>query len=191
MAGSFDEAEFRSRSDANRTMAVPFAGTCYRSVRPKFASAAKFLSPDGSVFTGGRYNHRGTLALLYLSCDTHTCVEEVTKSFSRSGLVAAQSLPRMIIAVDVHLSRVLDLTSALTRRTIGVTKALLTETDWEHEQEVLKREAATQVIGRVARDLGFEAILAPSAVFTGTNLNIFTDRLDASSRLELINPDQL
>jgi RES domain-containing protein len=72
-------------------------------------------------------------------------------------------LPRTIIGIKIKLSRVLDLTNSAVRKRLGIEKKLLIQMGWEYEQEVLNQEAVTQVIGRLARDVGFEGILVPSA----------------------------
>jgi hypothetical protein len=54
------------------------------------------------------------------------------------------------------------------------------------------QEALTQALGRLARDLGFAALLAPSAARPGgTNVVIYPDRIAAGGRLAIVNPDRL
>jgi hypothetical protein len=59
--------------------------------------------------------------------------------------------------------------------------------NWARTQRIDNREAFTQQIGRLARETGFEAILVPSAVTRGKNLDIFPDRLLPGSSLKIIN----
>jgi len=58
-------------------------------------------------------------------------------------------------------------------------------------QNVDTSEAFTQQLGRLARDAGFEAILVPSAVTRGKNLDVFPDRLLPGSSLKIINRSRL
>lgn len=106
---------------------VPFSGTCFRSVSQRFATRQQVLSAKGSLMVGGRFNFIGKFEVLYLSCDSHTCLEETTKSIQRPASEVAQVLPRTIIGIQVKLSRVLDLTDANVRRSLGITKQVLTE----------------------------------------------------------------
>lgn len=167
--------------------AAPFSGVCFRNVSQQFANAQDILSAQGSLHAGGRFNFINTFAVLYLSCDLHTCVEETTKSARLPEMEVANVLPRTLIGIEVMLSRVLDLTAFYTRWRLGITKKDLTARDWEKNQNIDKQEAFTQQIGRLARDSGFEAILVPSAVTRGKNLDIFPDRLLPSSSLKIVN----
>jgi RES domain-containing protein len=172
--------------------AVPYEGTdqpqgiCFRSVKQKFANLQDILSAQGSLFTGGRYNFVGDFGVLYLACDPHTCLEEVTRAATAGGFRAAENFPRTFIGIRVRLSRVLDLTSPRMRRRLGVSKQLLVATNWERIQDE-GEEATTQAIGRLARSAGFEAILTPSAAWAGNNLNIFLDKVLSTSKLSLVN----
>ncbi|HSE83649.1 MAG TPA: RES domain-containing protein, partial [Thermodesulfobacteriota bacterium] len=98
---------------------------------------------------------------------------------------------RTVIGVKVRLSKVLDLTSTKVRRKIGISKSVLTETDWEWIQNIDKKEALTQSIGRFIEEAGFEAILVPSAVCKGRNLDVFPDNLLPSSEISIVNLDKL
>jgi RES domain-containing protein len=140
---------------------------------------------------GGRFNFIGTFEVLYLSCDPHTCLEETTKSIQRPAHEVAQALPRTLVGIEVRLSRVLDLTDASVRRRLGIRKKDLTAPNWEKSQNVHKQEALTQQIGRLAREVGFEAILVPSSMTRGKNLDIFPDRLLTRSRLRVVNRQNL
>jgi RES domain-containing protein len=167
--------------------AAPFSGVCFRNVSQEFANVQDILSAQGSLRAGGRFNFINTFEVLYLSCNLHTCVEETTKSARLPEMEVANVLPRTLIGIEVMLNRVLDLTAFYTRWRLGITKKDLTAQDWEKIQNIDKQEAFTQQIGRLARETGFEAILVPSAVTRGKNLDIFPDRLLPSSSLKIIN----
>jgi RES domain-containing protein len=170
--------------------AVPFEGVCFRSVKQRFANQQDILSAQGSLFTGGRYNLAGAFGILYLACDPHTCLEEVTRTTTAGGFRAAESFPRTFIGIKVRLSKVLDLTNPRMRQRLGISKKLLVTTNWERIQDE-GREANTQALGRLAKAAGFEAILTPSAAWNGNNLNIFPDNVLSSSALSLVNENQL
>jgi RES domain-containing protein len=171
--------------------AIEFSGVCYRSVSQKFATRKSVTSAAGSLITGGRYNLKGAFEVLYLALDVHTCTEEVTRSMQVSEFVVADSLPRTTIAIEVKLSRVLDLTDSRILRELGVSAAVLAGTDWKNIQNNHGREAITQEIGRYAREAGFEALLVPSSVWNGKNLDIFPDKLQPTSNLSSVNIDRL
>ena len=163
-------------------LAVGFAGICYRNVPPFYATPQDVISPVGSVQTGGRYNFKGTFPVLYLSCDPHTCVEETLHSAQNTDIEIAARLPRTIVAIEVRLNRVLDLTDATLRRRLNVTWRELVAPDWEILQNLHGQEAFTQRLGRLAREVGFQALLVPSAAQRGgKNLIVFVDNVPAGA----------
>lgn len=167
--------------------AVPFSDVCFRNGSVKFANSRDILSAQGSFSAGRRFNFKGAFAVLYLACDLHTCLEESTKSLERDGFEVAIILPRVAIGIEVRLSLVLDLTNGTVRRRLGIAKKKLVAPNWMKTQNLDKQEAFTQQIGRLASEAGFEAILVPSAVTRGQNLDIFPDRLLAGSSLKVVN----
>lgn len=170
--------------------ATAFEGICFRSVPQRFANLRDVLSERGSLLFGGRYNYVGLFGALYLSCDIHTCIEEVIRSFDMNELEIAHRLPRTVVAIRVRLNLVLDLINAAIRRRLRLKKADLYE-DWEYSQNVLDSESLTQQIGRYARDAHFEALCAPSCLVEGRNLVVFPDRVASTSMLEIINVESL
>ena len=171
-------------------LAIGFEGACFRAVSQRFASQRDIISSEGSKKYGGRFNFKGTFEVLYLSCDAHTCIEEVTRATEAAKFNVAESLPRTIVGIKLKLSRILDLTNSKVRRAIGIRKSVLIEKDWEQTQGV-NVEAITQSIGRFAKEAGFEAILVPSAVWKGVNLDIFRDNQLPSPQLSVVNLDSL
>lgn len=164
--------------------AIEYDGEVYRSVRLKDANPRNVLSTEGTKKWGGRYNYKDSFDVLYVSCDPHTCLEESTYASMNIGISLAGQLPRTVVPIQVHLSKVMDLTNAETRRRIGIKESILKETDWRAMQEKDKK-AITQKIGEWARDAGFDALLVPSAVYKGNNLAIFMDNVDLSNLIPL------
>jgi RES domain-containing protein len=101
------------------------------------------------------------------------------------------SFPLVLIALDVDLNPVLDLSSGRLRKTLGVSrKRMLAETWWSVQDR--GEEALTQAIGRLARERGVVAMLAPSAAHNAaTNMVIFPDNLHTTDRLVIVNADRL
>lgn len=170
--------------------AIEFEGTCFRVVSQQFANRRGVISSEGSKKYGGRFNFKGTFEVLYLSCDVHTSTEEATRATQAAEFDVAKRLPCTTVGIKVKLSRVLDLTNSKIRDAIDIRKSVLTETDWKQIQE-LNAEAITQSIGRFAKEAGFEAILVPSAIWKGKNLDIFPDNLLPLSQVSVVNLDSL
>lgn len=179
------------RLEQSVSLATSLSGVCYRNVSQPWATQRDILSAAGSFTAGGWYNFVGTFEVLYLACDFYTSWAETLNPTRQMRIEPAYFLPRTIVGVEVSLSAVLDLTSQRVRRRLGLTKAVLTETDWLKIQKEERREAITQTIGRLSRNTGFEALLAPSAVCAGANLCIFPDRLHPTSSLVVIRGEEL
>ena len=169
------------------SLAVSFNRICFRNVQQRYANRHDIRSTVGSYINGGRFNFHGDFGVLYLSCDPHTCIEEVTLSGYRSPTAVARSCPRTLVGLRVELSKVLDLTRGEVRRAIGINKKLLTDTDWRWHQNFLGTKAPTQFIGEYARTARFEAVLVPSARWSGENLDLFCDKLLSSSKVSVVN----
>ena len=168
------------------SLAISFDDICFRNV--KHGDEKYLLDTARSAERGYRFNPPG-VAMLYLSCDHFTCLAESTYLLQEANLsigIVATLFPRDIFALRVKLSSVLDLTNENVRRLIGVNEADLLETDWEAVQAD-GLEAVTQTMGRLAKAAGFEALLVPSARYSGNNLNLFyPDGLLASSSVQII-----
>ena len=102
------------------------------------------------------------------------------------------TMPRVIVALEAELERVLDLRDGEVRRMLVVSeKRMLTER-WREEQ-TKGCEALTQAIGRLAYDLDVQALLVPSAAMKGgSNLIVFPANLHPpKSWLRIVNRDEL
>jgi RES domain-containing protein len=145
----------------------------FRNVGQPYANSHDALSTKGSFEYGGRYNVAKDFGVLYLSCDLHTCVGELERAARREGVEVAEKLPRTVMGIKVKLTKVLDLTDARVLRRLGLSRKILS-TDWVKENNE-GRDAPTQVIGRAAKNIGFEALLVPSESWHGMNLNLLDD----------------
>jgi RES domain-containing protein len=167
---------------------------CFRNVETKYANQYDIRVTYGSWLNGGRYNVGGGLGVLYLSNEPTTSMEETTKFTQNCSLSYHNALkncssvfPLVFVTFDIKLSKVLNLTDKDNLDKLAISEELLTSTDWKIEQ-LRDGEAKTQVIGRLARKVGFEAILSPSACCEkGNNLNIFCENLTRNSKADVIN----
>lgn len=142
--------------------------TYYRIVHAKYAP--EIDETAHTVLHSWRFSPKGEFGVLYLS-STSECAyrENLKKVQGRKG-----DLPPLVTGpFEVHLSRCLDLTNPSCQQTLGVSpEQLLDPTDF----------TLTQSIARQARKLGFEAILAPSAVGADCrSLVVFKDKLNPPS----------
>ncbi|MGI9107375.1 MAG: RES family NAD+ phosphorylase [Pyrinomonadaceae bacterium] len=188
MAGTL-ERKLQRRMPHVLKLAVKFQGVGFRNVGQRFANKRDILSTKGSYSWGGRYNVARDFGALYLSCDLHTCIEELEYAARKDGFTVEEKLPRTMTGIRVELVKVLDLTDSKVRRELGISRKILMETDWVKENSK-GNDAATQIIGRAAKGVGFEALLVPSARWPGKNLNLLDDG-NLLSRVSVINGDTI
>ena len=166
--------------------AEAFSGYCFRCVKPYYSSALDAFSGAGSQKVSGRFHVKGKFVIIYTGTDLKTAQWEYLNTAASVGFDTAHLLPYTAISAEVHLSRVLDLTNPSVRRALSVTLTDLRASVWSGSLQ----ETLTQLVGRLAYQTGFEAILAPSAG-GGKNLNILRQNLQAASFVKIVNENQL
>jgi RES domain-containing protein len=170
----------------------PWTGEFFRSASPRYANKDDIITGAGSKIAGARWNPPGAFRTVYGSLDVETAVAEALAHFRHFGFPPSQAMPRVIVAIEANLQRVLDFTAGTTRRWLGVSARRMLEEPWREKQKK-GHEALTQAIGRLAYEASVEGLLAPSAARkNGTNLIIFPGNLDAQkSWLRVVNWEEL
>jgi RES domain-containing protein len=172
-------------------LATRLTGVIYRVASVRRANPGDLIAGVGSQLTGGRWTPPGAFRAVYGSREEVTALDEARQQDLRLGVPAWMALPLVLTAIEVDLEPVLDLTDGQTRRALRVSRTRLLGEPWWLLQD-RGREALTQALGRLARDHGFAALLAPSAARPrGTNVVIYPDRIGAGGRLAVVNPDRL
>jgi RES domain-containing protein len=172
--------------------ASAWRGELFRSASPRYANKDDILTGAGSKGAGARWNPPGGFRTVYGSFDVETAVGEALAHFRHFGLPVSKAMPRVLVALEAKLQRVLDLTDGTTRRMLGVAARRMLDEPWREEQKK-GREALTQAIGRLAYGASVEGLLVPSAAWRGgVNLVIFPANLDApKSWVRILNTDEL
>jgi len=160
-------AEFQEIMASHPEWLTPWSGTFFRFQTIEFPSAKDVLSGEGAWVRGGRWNQPG-LAAVYGSTTDTTALEEC-KANDRYYGVETKS-PRLLVAIDAQLIRVLDLSSASIRRTLGVTLKELATEDWRKLMQV-GQESSSQALGRAAAAVGASGLLVRSAA-TAQGINV-------------------
>jgi RES domain-containing protein len=127
---------------------------------------------------------------VYGSLDPDTAMAEALAFHRRAGIPIEQAMPRVLVSIQVNVQQILSLADRRVRNVLGISHRRLIEEPWQEEQDN-RREALTQAVGRVARELGLEGLLVPSAQRAGQNLVVFPDQLLPGSSLKIINPGKL
>ena len=99
--------------------------------------------------------------------------------------------PRLLVAIELSLQGVFDLTDVSIRKTLGLTIDGLKEEDWRKTQE-RGAESFTQAIGRAVFTSGGEGLLVPSARVTGgVNVVYLPENHRKSSRVTVLESEKL
>jgi RES domain-containing protein len=169
-----------------------WSGELYRSASPKYANKDDLITGAGSKAAGARWNPPGSFHTVYASLEVETAVAEALQHFRHYGLPVSKAMPRVIVALEAKLERVVDLRDGSVRRVLAVSEKRMLSEPWREKQKK-GREALTQALGRLAFDLDFQALLVPSAARRGgSNLIIFPANLDPPlSWVRIVNRDEL
>ena len=170
-------------------LAGPWAGVVFRSASPAYAATRDLLSGEGVRRHGGRWNPPGSLAAIYASETPETALAEALAQFRRYGIPDRDAMPRVLVALDLRLARVLDMTDGAVRRVLRVSRRRMTAEPWRRLQDS-GREGVTQAIGRIAFEAGLEGMRTPSAALPGgVNFVVFPAALDAGSSVTVAEAD--
>lgn len=179
--------EFRTILAAHPEWLAPWRGHFFRFQTIQFPTARDILSGFGARQRGGRWNPPGLAALCGSTTDT-AALEEAKANDRYYGLET--KTPRLVVAINAEVERMLDLTSPTLRRQLGVTLAELAGEDW---RKLLQsgRESLSQTIGRAAASVGASGILVRSAAVRHARNVIIFPPLDASGHLSIVEDEAL
>lgn len=138
--------------------------TYYRLVIASFAPQIDDIAQ--SILHSWRYNPKGEFGVLYLSASPDCAYREKLKQVHND---AQALMPQVVGNFSVSSAKCLDLTRPSTPKALDVTfSQLMDPSDF----------SVTQSIAREARNLGFEVIIAPSAIGNDCiSLVVFKDKL--------------
>jgi RES domain-containing protein len=132
----------------------------------------RILSTQGNRFYPGRFHLKGETGVLYSSLNERTALAEVRRHVDPASLSEGLVTGK----IRVKLKKVLDFTQeeALTR--LGMKRENLTSPDL----------TLPQAISHMARQLGIQGLIVPSATGEGKNLVIFEDNMAEGCALEVV-----
>ena len=169
----------------------PWKGTIYRVTTLKYADPRTMLYGEGSYRNGGRWNAIGSFRAIYGSTEDIVALSESKVTAAYANLPYPFREPRLIVALDVELSRVVDLTVDATLKILGVSDEELRREDWRKVQGQ-GFESFTQSLGRAIFAAKGEGLLARSArVENGVNVAYFPENKLRGSRVRPWEAQQL
>ena len=174
---------------AAKVHAVAWSGTIYRAASPRYARSGDLVTGLGAMKSPGRWHPKGGFRVVYGALQPETAFAESLAMHRYYGLPFHQAMPKVVAAVRVELSTVLDMTLSAVRRRLGYFIPILTELDWR-QADAKGEVPLTRQLGIAAHAAGLEALLVPSAAQRAArNLVIFPDNLLPSSSLVGIGLD--
>ncbi len=138
------------------------------------------LSTEGARLLGGRLNAVGERAL-YMAASPTLAVAENLQLASLYGV--DRFPPRLLVTIEVTLSRVVDLVAPATLESLGLTPADILG-DWKLDDS----PSPGQLLGRRLCEYGIEGALYSSAIEPeAANLVVYMRNVNESRSLHVIN----
>lgn len=154
--------------------ATDFNGRVYRFSDPNYANTTWDIHP-GNIAADHRYSEP-EVGSIYSGTSVQTAAAEVG-SYRNPNLPLS---PKVLVAGDVKIGGVLDLTDPAALQALGVTRSEIVNSSHGLQGTYTQ----TQRIAEWARSQGYNAILAPSAqASTGTNLITFDSTIVTNVRI--------
>jgi RES domain-containing protein len=181
-------AEFRDLLAAKPELLQPWTGTLFRFQTVDFPTPEEVLSGLGARRRGGRWNPPG-LPAVYGSTTEKIALDESKANDRYAGIVNRS--PRLLVAVEGKLERVVNLTLPKVRREFALTLAELGAEDWRKLMDS-GRESLTQALGRAAFYAGASGLLVRSAACRdGVNGIVFPENLTPGENLTVVEGEKL
>jgi RES domain-containing protein len=153
---------FKQRLEEHPELFRPWEGTIYRVTTLKYRDPREILRGEGSYRNGGRWNVIRSFRAVYGSPDALVALAEQQANAQYANLPYPFRETRLVVAIDVNLARVVNLTSTEVLQILGVAKEELRREDWRKVQEQ-GFESFTQSIGRALFEAKAEGLVARSA----------------------------
>jgi RES domain-containing protein len=128
-------------------------------------------SGDGAIGTGGRFNPPGSFPVVYGTLRRAVAGAEFRMLARRHPIGIDNLLPRHVYRFRIKSSKVLDLRLSSVRKTLGLPSGGMASIHRTH----------TQLIGELARALGIDVIVAPSAAGRGAMVAVFPELISKSA----------
>ncbi len=181
----------RQRLEEAPELLRPWSGAAYRVTTLDYPSPKSILLGQGSYLHGGRWNAPGSFRAVYGSTEDTVAVAESRATADYAHVPWPFRTPRLLVAIELSLSAVLDLTRPEVLGILDLQAEELRAEDWRKVQEE-GEESLTQAIGRAVFTQGGEGMLVPSArVGGGVNLAYFPENQRTISRVTVLEAEKL
>src|ERR1022692_2420874 len=131
----------------------------YRAVGTEYANKRDLLSGEGTKRFGGRWTPPGSFATAHASLDVRTAVAESLGTQQQYGIAVAARLPLTLVAIDVSLQKLHDLTDDSILRELDLTRQRLLRCRWRENMD--KGREAIRVIHQHGQTFVTWSAIAP------------------------------
>ena len=163
--------------------AAPLAGQYFRSVEYRFMDPAEVLSGAGAKKYGGRFAPVGTRAVYLSESDAGASDEVLARKLRLGGQaqISFERYPRIVFAVAVSLSRVVDLRRSPRLKVAASLRQFCLALD---------NLSVSMEVGSVLAKRRIQGVLFPSVVGTDANLVVSVQNCRRESQA-ILNADEL
>lgn len=175
----------------NPALLQPWNGVAYRVTTLDHPSPQSILLGQGSFLRGGRWNAMSSFRAVYGSTEDTVAVAESRATADYLHIAIPFRTPRLLVAIELSLRAVLDLSLASIREELGVSEDELRAEDWRKVQE-RGVESFTQAIGRAVFANRGEGLVVPSArVTAGINVVYLPENCRYPSKVTVLESEKL
>lgn len=109
----------------NAELLQPWSGFCYRVTSLEYPGPRAILSGEGSFRNGGRWNAIGSFRTVYGSTEDTVAVQQSRATAEYYKLPYPFVRPRLLVAIEFRLARVLNFSRVEVRVQLGINEQLL------------------------------------------------------------------
>ena len=141
------------------------------------------LNTENYKYTNGRWHIKGEFGGLYSGENQKVCQEEIRRVYS--GKTPAKEY--RLVELQIFLSKVLDLTNPGNLIKLNIKKEQLISGKGQVPETVVIPNS----IAKSARELGYEAIITPSATGLGKSIVLYQDNFKSNSSVKILSDKKL
>lgn len=141
------------------------------------------LSTTNSLSSSGRWHIKGKFGAIYTGESQEVCKEEILRQFEGVTPKYEYKLSKL----NISLSKVLDLTDPKNLKLLNIEEEELTSGEGTDPDTVIIPNS----IANSAYDMGYEAIIAPSATGLGKTIIIYPDNFKKNFSIKILLEENL
>ena len=141
------------------------------------------LNTENYKYTNGRWHIKGEFGGLYSGENQKVCQEEIRRVYS--GKTPAKEY--RLVELQISLIKVLDLTNPDNLIKLNIKKEQLISAKGQVPETVFIPNS----IAKSAHELGYEAIITPSATGLGKSIVLYQDNFKSNSSVKILSDKKL